>query len=80
MFFSPNQSNAKKVVLLFQQMTKNNFCVRNSDLRTYVNSDWMLKPKNAIRIYAKYTQETIFLKYEVVSTQMSGMWAGLVRT
>jgi hypothetical protein len=33
--------------------------------------------KNAIRIYAKYTQETIFLKYEVVSTQMSGMWAGL---
>ncbi len=40
--------------------------------------DW--NQKNAIRIYAKYTQETLFFKYEMVSTQMSGMWAGLIIT
>ncbi len=60
-------------------MTRQFLCLPVSEtviLRTYVNSDWMFKPKNAMRIYAKYTQDTIFQKYEMVSTQMSGMCVG----
>ncbi len=78
-FLVPTNQSPRIFLLLHdkQQMTRQFLCQKQWfwELKWTVIGWW--NQKNAIRIYAKYTQDTIFLKCEMVSTQMSGMWAGL---